>query len=422
MCLHPAIHRPVAVLAAVSALALAACGEAPKPPAMGGGGVPQVSVITVQPQRLPLTTELPGRVAPALIAEVRPQITGLVLQRRFKEGSDVKAGDVLYQIDPAIYRANVDSAQATLAKAEANLVSVRLKAGRFKELSAIKAVSQQDADDAAASLLQAEAEVSSARAALQTQRINLDYTRITSPISGRIGRSSVTPGALVTANQAGAMATVQKLDPIYVDVTQSTSTLLALKRSLDAGTLKSGTAKVRLVLEDGSVYAPVGNLQFSDVTVDQSTGAVTLRAEFPNPRADLLPGMYARAVLEEGVLEQALLVPQPAVGRDTTGKPYAFVVDSDGKLQQRSLTTERAVGDQWLVTDGLKAGDVVVVEGQQKARPGQPVQVHAYTPAAPATPAAQKASAVQKTASATPTRSATASSAAGATGNTGSTH
>ena len=204
MRLHPAIQRPVAVLAAVSALALAACGEAPQPPATGGGGVPQVRVITVQAQRLPLTTELPGRVAPALIAEVRPQITGLVLQRRFKEGSDVKAGDVLYQIDPATYRANVDSAQATLAKAEANLVTVRLKAGRFKELSAIKAVSQQDADDAAASLLQAEAEVSAARATLQTQRINLDYTRITSPIAGRIGRSSVTPGALVTANQANA--------------------------------------------------------------------------------------------------------------------------------------------------------------------------------------------------------------------------
>lgn len=401
MRLHPAIQRPVAVLATVSALALAACGEAPQPPATGGGGVPQVRVITVQSQRLPLTTELPGRVAPALIAEVRPQITGLVLQRRFKEGSDVKAGDVLYQIDPATYRANVDSAQATLAKAEANLVTVRLKAGRFKELSAIKAVSQQDADDAAASLLQAEAEVSAARATLQTQRINLDYTRITSPISGRIGRSSVTAGALVTANQSSAMATVQQLDPIYVDVTQSTSTLLALKRSMDAGTLKTGTAKVRLVLEDGSVYAQPGKLQFSDVTVDQTTGAVTLRAEFPNPRAELLPGMYARAVLEEGVLEQALLVPQPAVGRDTTGKPYAFVVDAEGKLQQRTVTTDRAVGDQWLVSEGLKPGDVVVVEGQQKARPGQPVQAQPFAPAAAD---ASKSPAVRKTAAASEAR------------------
>ena len=393
MHLHPVLHRSVAALATASALALVACGEAPQPPATGGQGVPQVSVVTVQPQRLALTTELPGRVAPALIAEVRPQITGLVLQRRFKEGSDVKAGDLLYQIDPATYRANVDSAQATLAKAEANLVTIKLKAARYKELAAIKAVSQQDADDAAASLQQAEAEVSSAKATLQTQRINLDYTHITSPISGRIGRSSVTQGALVTANQASALATVQQLNPIYVDVTQSTSTLLAIKRSMDAGTLKSGTAKVRLVLEDGSVYAQPGKLQFSDVTVDQSTGAVTLRAEFPNPRADLLPGMYARAVLEEGVLEQALLVPQLAVARDTTGKPYAFVVDGDGKLQQRSLTTDRAVGDQWLVSNGLQPGDVVVVEGQQKARPGQAVQAQPYKPAAQKTATDQKTAA-----------------------------
>jgi len=391
MRLRPPFHRPVAVLATVSALALAACGEAPQPPATGAQGTPQVSVVTVQPQRLALTTELPGRVAPALIAEVRPQISGLVLQRRFKEGSEVKAGDVLYQIDPATYRANVDSAQATLAKAEANLVPARLKAGRFKELAAIKAVSQQDADDAGASLQQAEAEVSVAKAALQAQRIHLDHTRIVSPIAGRIGRSTVTQGALVTANQAAALATVQQLDPIYVDVTQSTGTLLALKRAVNAGTLKGGAAQVRLVLEDGTVYAQPGKLQFSDVTVDQSTGAVTLRAVFPNPRADLLPGMYARAVLEEGVLEQALLVPQSAVGRDTTGKPHAFVVDAEGKLQQRTVTTQRAVGDQWLVSEGLEAGDVVVVEGQQKARPGQPVQAQPYIPTA------QKAAAVPKT-------------------------
>lgn len=414
MRLHTVFLRPAASLAAVSALVLAACGEAPKPAATGGQGTPQVSVVTVQPQKLALTTELPGRVAPALIAEVRPQITGLVLQRRFKEGSDVKAGDLLYQIDPATYRANVDSAQATLAKAEANLVTVRLKAGRYKELAAIKAVSQQDADDAAASLQQAEAEVSSARAALQTQRINLDYTRITSPISGRIGRSSVTPGALVTANQANAMATVQQLDPIYVDVTQSTTTLLALKRSMDAGKLKGGTAKVRLVLEDGSVYAQPGKLQFSDVTVDQTTGAVTLRAEFPNPRADLLPGMYARAVLEEGVLEQALLVPQPAVARDSTGKPYVYVVGEGGKLEQRMLTTDRMVGDQWLVSGGLKAGEVVAVEGQQKARPGQPVQTQPYAPAT-----AQKGentAAVQKTADAAPAKAQNSVAAAPAAG------
>jgi membrane fusion protein, multidrug efflux system len=370
----PAPTLPTALLAVVAALSLIACGDAPQMPSSGPGGPPQVSVMTLQTQRVALTTELPGRVSPVLIAEVRPQITGLVQQRRFKEGSDVKAGDLLYQIDPATYRASVDNAKATLAKAEANLVSVKLKAGRYKELVAIKAVSQQDADDAYASLLQAEAEVTAAKASLQTQQINLDYTRLTAPISGRIGRSSVTPGALVTANQTTAMATVQQLDPIYVDVTQSSTSLLALKRSLAAGAMKSGTTKVSLLLEDGSRYALTGKLQFSDVTVDQSTGAVTLRAEFPNPRGDLLPGMYARAVIEEGVLEQALLVPQPAVSRDTTGKPVAYVVGSDGKLVQRALVTERAIGDQWLISSGLKAGDRLVVEGQQKARPGQAVE------------------------------------------------
>lgn len=395
MHLHRLSPRPAALLVIVSALG--ACGPAPQQPAAGDHDSPQVSVVTVEPQRLSLTTELPGRVAPALIAEVRPQITGLVQHRRFKEGSEVKAGELLYQIDSSTYRANVDNAQAALDKAEANLVTVRLKAGRFKELAAIKAVSQQDADDAAASLLQAEAEVSAAKATLQTQRINLGYTDITSPIGGRIGRSTVTPGALVTTNQANALATVQQLDPIYVDVTQSTSMLLTLKRSMDAGTLKRGTAKVRLVLEDGSLYPQTGNLQFSDVTVDQSTGAVTLRAEFPNPRNDLLPGMYARAVLEEGVLEQAILVPQQAVGRDTTGKPYAFVVDREGKMQQRALITDRAVGDQWLVSDGLKPGDVVVVEGQQKARPGQTVQAQPYAPSVTGkTPVAQQTADTQK--------------------------
>lgn len=371
MRIRPAPTLPTALLAVVAALSLIACGESPQAPSSGAQGAPQVSVMTLQTQRLALTTELPGRVSAALSAEIRPQITGLVQQRLFKEGSYVKAGDLLYQIDPATYRANVDNAQAELGKAEANLVSVRLKADRYKELATIKAVSQQDADDASASLLQAEAEISAAKATLQTERINLGYTRLTAPISGRIGRSSVTPGALVTTNQTTAMATVRQLDPIYVDVTQSSTALLALKRSLAAGDLKSGTAKVGLLLEDGSRYALTGKLQFSEVTVDQDTGAVTLRAEFPNPRGDLLPGMYARAVIEEGVLEQALLVPQPAVSRDTTGKPVAYVVGSDGKLAQRALTTERAIGDQWLVSSGLKAGDRLVVEGQQKARPGQ---------------------------------------------------
>jgi membrane fusion protein (multidrug efflux system) len=376
---------PTVLVAAVASAALVACGDAPKPPA-AFTGTPEVRAITVQPQQLALTTELPGRVAPIQIAEVRPQVTGLVQARRFKEGSTVKAGEVLYQIDPALYRASVDNARATLAKAEANLVTIKLKAARYKELGAIKAVSQQDADDAAASLLQAEAEVSAAKATLQTQRINLDYTRIVAPVSGRIGRSTVTAGALVTANQATAMATVQQMDPIFVDVTQTSSALLALRRSLATGDLQRGTAKVKLLLEDGSTYAMTGTLQFSDVTVDQGTSAVTVRAEFPNPKGELLPGMYVRAVVEEGVLQQALLAPQPAVSRDTTGKPVAFVV-ADGKLEQRALETSRAVGDQWLVTSGLKAGDQLVVAGQQKAHPGMPVTVK---PAAAAAATAAK--------------------------------
>ncbi|WP_394791717.1 efflux RND transporter periplasmic adaptor subunit [Rhodoferax sp.] len=366
--------RPTAAWVAVSTVAvvLAACGEAPHGPATAHG-TPQVGFVVLEPQRVALTTELPGRTSPVLIADVRPQISGLVQARGFTEGSDVKAGELLYQIDPATYRASADSAQAALAKAEANLVSVKLKAGRYKELVAIKAVSQQDADDAAASQLQTEADVASAKAALQTAKINLDYTRIVSPIAGRIGKSTVTQGALVTANQADALATVQKLNPIYVDVTQSSSALLALKRALAQGKLSNGTAKVKLLLEDGSPYPLEGKLQFSGVTVDQSTGAITLRAEFPNPKADLLPGMYVRAVVEEGVMDQALLVPQPAVSRDTTGKPIAYVVNADGKLEQRNITTDRAIGNQWLVSSGLKAGDKLVVEGQQKARPGAAV-------------------------------------------------
>jgi membrane fusion protein (multidrug efflux system) len=369
-----------------TAVLVTGCG---KPP-MGGPpptlAVPQVSVITVQPQRVAVTTELPGRTAPVLIADVRPQITGLVQARRFTEGSEVKAGEVLYQIDPASYRATLDSAQAALDKAEANLRSTRLKAQRYQELVAIKAVSQQDNDDAAAALQQAEADVAAAKASLQSGRINLDYTRITAPISGRIGKSSVTPGALVTANQATALATVQQLDPIFVDVTQSSTTLLRLKREMARGQLSGSTAKVKLVLEDGSAYPLPGKLKFSDVTVDQATGAVTLRAEFPNPKGELLPGMYVRAVLEEGVVDQALLAPQPAVSRDATGKPLAYVVDAAGKMEQRSLVTDRAIGDQWLVTSGLRAGDRLVVSGQQKARPGAPVQIVASAVEA-ATPA-----------------------------------
>ncbi len=365
-----------------AAVLLSACGKPPTGGPAPALAVPQVAVVTVQPQRVAVTTELPGRTSAVLIAEVRPQVTGLVQTRRFTEGSEVKAGDLLYQIDPSSYRATVDSAQAALAKAEANLRSTQLKAGRYQELVVIKAVSQQENDDAAAALQQAEADVASAKASLQSGRINLDYTRIMAPVSGRIGKSSVTPGALVTAAQATPLATVQQLDPIYVDVTQSSTAVLRLKRALAGGQLSGGTAQARLLLEDGTAYPLPGKLKFSDVTVDPATGAITLRAEFPNPKGELLPGMYVRAVLEEGVLDQALLVPQPAVTRDAAGKPLAYVVDAAGKLEQRTLVTERAIGDQWLVSSGLQAGDRLVVSGQQKARPGAPVQIVSATVAA----------------------------------------
>jgi len=374
--------RSVAAITAVIALAstavlLSACS---KPAGMGpppAQGTPQVGVMTVQVQDVTINTELPGRTAPVLIAEVRPQVTGLVRSRNFVEGSEVQAGEVLYEIDPATYRA---SAGAALAKAEANLQSTRLKAERYQELVTIRAVSQQDNDDAAASQQQAEADVASARASLETARINLAYTRVTAPISGRIGKSSVTAGALVTANQTTALATVQKLDPIYVDVTQSSAAVMRLRRALAQGDLNAAAAaRIGLLLEDGSRYPLEGKLQFSDVTVDPNTGAITLRAEFPNPKRELLPGMYVRAVVEEGSKRGALLVPQQAVTRDGSGKPLAYVVTADSKLEQRPLQIERAIADQWLVNTGLKAGDRLVVEGLQNAHPGAAVQVVPYT-------------------------------------------
>ncbi len=376
---------------AVAAALLAGCG---KPPGQLPGPpqeTPSVGVVVVQPQRVVITTELPGRTAPFLIAEVRPQVGGIVKTRSFREGSDVKAGQALYQIDAATYQASYNSSLADLAKAQASLKTTRLKAGRYKELVAIQAVSQQDYDDAAALLAQGEAEVASAKANVETGRINLAHAQVQAPISGRIGRSSVTPGALVTASQQAALATVQQLDPIYVDVTQPSASLLRLKQAMARGDLqKSGAdaARVKLLLEDGSTYPLEGKLQFSDVTVDQSTGAITLRAVFPNPKADLLPGMYVRAVLEEGVQEQGLLVPQPAVSRDSTGKPTAYVVSADNKLQKRMLETERTVGDQWLVRSGLKAGDQLVVDGQQRAKEGAEVKTVPWAPKAGGAPQA----------------------------------
>ncbi|MCA6218046.1 efflux RND transporter periplasmic adaptor subunit [Ideonella sp. B7] len=370
---------PKSLLAMASAaVLLAACGKPPAggpPPSLA---VPQVGVVTVQARALPITRELPGRTAAKMVSEVRPQVTGIVQRRSFTEGSLVKAGEVLYQIDPATYQAAVASAQAALERSEATLATAQLKAGRYQELVKIKAVSQQDADDAFAARRQAQADVNSARAALTTAKISLDYTRVTAPIAGRVGRSTVSPGALVTANQATALATVQQLDPIYVDVTQSSAALLQLKRALEAGQLKqagANGAKVELLLEDGSRYAQTGTLRFSEVSVDEGTGAVTLRAEFPNPKGELLPGMYVRAVIQQAVAEDAIAVPQRAIVRDNKGQPTAYVVTADNKIELRVLQTGQTMGDQWLVSAGLKAGDRLVIDGLQKVRPGQTVEV-----------------------------------------------
>lgn len=352
----------------------------------------EVSVDVVTPQKVVYTTELAGRTSAFQIAEVRPQVSGIIQKRLFEEGKDVKAGDTLYQIDPATYKANLDSAKANLARAEANVAPARLKMQRFKDLTHISAVSKQEYDDAEAAYKQALADVGVNKAAVENARIRLDYTKVTSPISGRTGRSMVTPGALVTENQASPLTTVQQLDPVYVDVTQSSTEVLRLKRSLESGMLQradEGHAVVRLLLEDGSEYQHSGTLQFTDVSVDESTGMVTLRAIFPNPQHDLMPGMYVRAILREGVDEQAILLPQRALVRDAKGNPTTYVVNDENKVEVRPLKVGRTQGNTWVVLDGLKAGDKVIVEGLQKIRPGTPVRI-AATPDTQAAPAPEK--------------------------------
>jgi membrane fusion protein (multidrug efflux system) len=373
-------------MAALS-LVIAGCGkkEAAKPAAPP----PQeVGVVTIQPEKADIVTELPGRTTSFRVAEVRPQVSGVVLQRLFVEGSDVKAGQQLYQIDPATYQATAASQEAAVAKAKAAAEVARLLAARRQKLVQDKVISQQDYDDAYASYQQALADTGAAEAALKTAQIDLVYTKVLSPISGRIGRSAVTEGALVTANQSTPLSTVQQLDPIYVDVVQSSAQLLKLQHDLEAGHLTNSadqTATTQLILEDGTTYPEVGKLQFSEVTVDEGTGSVTLRAEFPNPRKQLLPGMFVRALIKEGENPAALLVPQKGVTRNPRGEPVAMVVGEGDKIESRVLKTDRVIGDRWLVTDGIKAGDRVVLEGLQKIRPGavvKPVEIEKVGPAA----------------------------------------
>jgi len=388
---------PATALLSTLAL-LAACSRGPaansSPKAAGPGGAPgptPVGVITLAPQSVALTKELPGRTSPYRVAEVRARVSGIVLKRNFEEGAEVKEGQVLFVIDAAPYRAALDSAKATLARAEGNLISARAQADRYKELIEAKAISQQDYDNAHATALASEADVAAGRAAVETADINVGYTSVTSPITGRIGRSSVTEGALVQQGQATLLAVVQQIDPIYVDLTQSSDEWLLLKDEIASGKLRAeadGGTKVTLTAGTGRDYPQPGRLQFSDITVDQTTGSIAVRAVFPNPKQDLLPGMFVRARIIEGVNPVALLVPQAGITRDSRGAATALIVNAENKAEVRPVGVSRTVGASWLITSGLAAGDRVIVEGLQKVRPGAEVMAEPVAVPAPALVAA----------------------------------
>jgi membrane fusion protein (multidrug efflux system) len=367
-------NRIIFILIALgSSFLVTGCDSSESNPQSAAPPAPEVGVVIIKPQDLMLSTELAGRTTPFLIAEVRPQVSGIIQRRGFEEGSEVKQGQSLYQIDPASYQASHDVARAVLARDEAMLNTAELKLRRYKELIASKAISQEAFDEADAASKQAKATVAMDKAAVKSAQINLAYTEIRAPIAGRIGRSSVTQGALVTASQSAALATIQQLDPIYVDLNQSSADLLRLKRALSDGDLKrpdNAALSISLILADGSQYAHQGELQFTEVSVDEITGTVTLRAKFPNPDQLLLPGMFVRAMVEEGVRSDAILAPQQAVTRDARGNAIAMVLNPDNKVEARTLVTERAVGNQWLISQGLAAGDRLIVDGLQKIRPG----------------------------------------------------
>ena len=370
----PAIsrYRLVALSLALS-VALVACKGGGEQPQQGGPG--QVTVVTLKPETITLTRELAGRANGYQVAEVRPQVSGIVAKRLFTEGSVVKAGDPLYQLDDAAYRAQANSARAQLARAEASANAARLAARRSSELVKSRVISVQDDENAQAAWKQAEADVLAARASLDAANVTLGYARITAPISGQIGKSSVTQGALVSAGQAEPLATINQLDPIYIDVTQSSAELLQLRRELAAGRLEGASElPVDIVLEDGSTFAHKGKLEFSEVSVDPATGSYLMRVRVDNPDQVLMPGMFVRAVLGSGVRPNALLVPMQGIARDPKGDTSAMVVDAEGKVAVRPVKVSRTIGDKWLVEDGLKAGDKVIVEGLQKIGPGMPVQ------------------------------------------------
>lgn len=376
-------HARVTLLSSLifSAILLSGCDNSADQQAHAP--TPQVTVHVVNNAPLSITTELPGRTSAFRVAEVRPQVSGIILKRHFIEGSDVQAGESLYQIDPATYQAAYDSAKGDESKAQAAAAIAHLTVKRYVPLLGTKYISQQDYDQAVATARQADADVMAAKAAVESARINLAYTKVTSPITGRIGKSSVTEGALVTNGQSDAMATVQQLDPIYVDVTQSSSDFMRLKQeSLQHG----GEAKsVQSLMENGQAYSLKGTLQFSDVTVDESTGSITLRAIFPNPQHTLLPGMFVRARIDEGVNPNAMLVPQQGVTRTPRGDATVLLVNDKNQVEMRNVVASQAIGDQWLITSGLKSGDKVIVSGLQKVHPGATVKAEEET----AVPAAQ---------------------------------
>ena len=370
----PSSSRYALPSALLLAAALAACNseKAAAPPPQPQL---QVSVVTLHPQPVAITAELPGRVSANLVAEVRPQVGGIIKSRLFKEGSEVKAGDLLYEIEPAPYQAAYDSAVAALQKAEAAAVNARLRAERYRELLQRNAASQQDTDDATATLAQAMADVAAAKASVETARINLNFTRVTAPIGGRVDRSTLTPGALVTANQAVALTTIRQLEPINVDIIQSSTNLLNFRQAVADGRLKlaGSNVAVKLKLDTGAEYSQPGRIEFAESTIDVTTGTFSVRAEFPNPDRLLLPGMFVRAVLEEGIAPDSFLLPQRAVSRNPKGEATAKFVQADGKVEERVLKTRRSIGNNWLVDTGVKNGERVIVEGGQLVRPGQTV-------------------------------------------------
>jgi len=344
--------------------------------------IPEVSVIVVAKEPTLLTTELPGRTTPYRVAEIRPQVSGIILKRHFIEGSNVKAGDLLYEIDPSPYREAYENVRAALQRAEAFLPSIKARYERYQELVKVNAVSKQEFDDIRAQYEQTLKEIEALKAQLRAQEINLGYTKIVAPISGRIGKSNFTEGALVSAYQRDELTRIQQLDPIYVDIPQSTKELRDLERRLEEGRIKYAGKeqnKVKIILEDGTVYPYEGTLQFKDVTVDPTTGSVVLRAIVPNPRGILLPGMFVRAIIREGINSEAILVPQQTVFRDTKGNPFVYVVDKENKVEVRTIEIDRAINDRWLVLRGLKEGEQVIIEGIQRIMPGIPVKPVPYS-------------------------------------------